>query len=160
MTKKIVCNFSCVELWSLHINKGTTVQPGNKAARKTHFIQGVGTGQWSGRSSTAVTFMQLLNSIISYPYKQHLYIHHPLHPFMHTATSCCLLHYASSVTYWLLVLLKASTFLVDAQGFYNTAIKTIVFQFTETNWFKIEVRVFQDELNKLAELYLFSGKIK
>lgn len=38
-----------------------------------------------------------------------------------------LLHLASSVSYWLLVLLKASIFLVDAQSFYNIAIKTIIF---------------------------------
>lgn len=37
---KKMCNFPCVRaVKSVHINKGTTVQPGKKAARETHFIQ-------------------------------------------------------------------------------------------------------------------------
>lgn len=41
MRKKIMCNLPCVQLVvkSMCINKGTTVQPGNKVARETHFIQ-------------------------------------------------------------------------------------------------------------------------
>lgn len=40
MTKKNHVQFPlCTAVKSRHISKGTTVQPGNKAARETHFIQ-------------------------------------------------------------------------------------------------------------------------